>query len=207
MKKHILLSIKSEHLINILNGEKTLELRKTIPSDYKGWVYLYCTKAEPLLGYEYVTTDDDGYGGGSGFCYSLQVDIDDFDILEHLLNGKVVARFWFDEYDFIGYGDTGYYEPAPTFEDDNETHLVECGDDYFITNDQVNKTYLSIEEIKNYGKGKSLYAWKIKDLEIFNQPMNLRDFAVWNYKKFNVDGTHYFSLTKAPQSWQYVFIK
>ena len=42
--KSILLSIKPEWLAKILNGEKTIEVRKLFPKDYVGWVYLYCSK-------------------------------------------------------------------------------------------------------------------------------------------------------------------
>ena len=42
--KAILLSIRPEHALNILNGDKTLELRKRVPKDFKGWVYVYVTK-------------------------------------------------------------------------------------------------------------------------------------------------------------------
>lgn len=42
--KSILLSIRSEWVCKILNGEKTIEVRKKFPKDYVGWVYIYCTK-------------------------------------------------------------------------------------------------------------------------------------------------------------------
>ena len=47
--KAILMSIRPQHLVNILNGDKTIELRKRFPKDYRGWIYLYCTKAKPYL--------------------------------------------------------------------------------------------------------------------------------------------------------------
>ena len=44
MTKSLMLSIRPEHLVNILNGNKTLEIRKTVkPKDFIGWVYIYCT--------------------------------------------------------------------------------------------------------------------------------------------------------------------
>ena len=42
--KAILLSIKPEWIAKILNGKKTVEVRKKFPKDYVGWVYLYCSK-------------------------------------------------------------------------------------------------------------------------------------------------------------------
>ena len=44
MSKQILLSIRPEWVAKILNGEKTIEVRKRFPKDYVGWVYIYCTK-------------------------------------------------------------------------------------------------------------------------------------------------------------------
>jgi predicted transcriptional regulator len=41
--KAILMSIQSKWLAKILDGEKTIELRKRFPKDYRGWVYAYCT--------------------------------------------------------------------------------------------------------------------------------------------------------------------
>lgn len=42
--KSILLSIRPEWVKKILNGEKTIEVRKQFPKEYVGWVYIYCTK-------------------------------------------------------------------------------------------------------------------------------------------------------------------
>ena len=107
----ILLSVRPEHVLNILNDTKTLELRKTIPHDFKGWVYVYVTKGKPYLGLDFVNADDDN----SGFCYSTFDSIDDFARLEYLLNGKVVVRFWFDEYIAYKYyaDDNTYFAKRP----------------------------------------------------------------------------------------------
>lgn len=66
--KAILMSIRPKWVAKILNGEKTIEIRKRFPKDFKGWVYIYCT-----------------YNGnwvvGRG----------------NLINGSVIARFWCDK--------------------------------------------------------------------------------------------------------------
>ena len=84
MNKSLMLSIQPKHLVNILNGNKTLELRRNVPKDFKGWVYLYCTKGKP-----YIRELGDNY-----FTECSKVDV-------YKLNGKVVARFWFDETYYI----------------------------------------------------------------------------------------------------------
>ena len=62
-----MMSIRPKHVQNILNGIKTLEIRKKFPKDYVGWVYIYCTKDK-----KYANLINRG-----GF-----------------LTGMVVARFW-----------------------------------------------------------------------------------------------------------------
>lgn len=61
MSKAILLSIRPEWVAKILNGEKTIEVRKQFPKDYRGWVYIYCTSAFPPLARfkdgKYITID------------------------------------------------------------------------------------------------------------------------------------------------------
>ena len=72
--KAILMSIRPQHVANILNGIKTLEIRKKFPKDYVGWVYIYCTKDK-----KYANLINRG-----GF-----------------LTGMVVARFWCDKVETI----------------------------------------------------------------------------------------------------------
>ena len=52
----------------------------------------------------------------------------------------------------------------------------------------VEGALLSVEQIKEYAKGKDFYFWAIDDLQIFDQPKPLSEFG----------------LKRAPQSWQYV---
>lgn len=74
MSKAILISIKPKWVAKILNGEKTIEIRKRFPKDYVGWVYIYCTKDK-----KYANLINRG-----GF-----------------LTGMVVARFWCDKVEEI----------------------------------------------------------------------------------------------------------
>ena len=79
--RSVLISIKPEWVAKILNGEKTIEIRKKFPKDYVGWIYLYITKGKPTL----------YFNNKKSFV----------DIGEQLptINGKVVARFWCDKVD------------------------------------------------------------------------------------------------------------
>lgn len=72
--KSILISIKPEWVAKILNREKIVEIRKTIPKcDLPINVYIYCTKGKPRI----VDLRDDAFYLG---CSPR-------------LNGKVVAKF------------------------------------------------------------------------------------------------------------------
>ena len=72
------MSIKPKWVTKILNGEKTIEIRKKFPKDYVGWVYIYCTKGKPNIAKSNETKTG---------------------LLD--LNGKVVARFWCDKVEEI----------------------------------------------------------------------------------------------------------
>ena len=78
--KALLLSIKPEHALNILQGNKTLELRKSVPKGFKGWVYVYVTKA--IRDYK------------QSYYYQPKGKEEIF-----RLHGIIPCRFWFDEYE------------------------------------------------------------------------------------------------------------
>lgn len=72
MSKAILLSIQPQWVEKILNGEKTIEVRRKFPKDFVGWVYIYCTKGRLF----HINNEQ------------LRQKIN------YTMNGKVVARFW-----------------------------------------------------------------------------------------------------------------
>lgn len=176
MNKALILSIKPEHAIKILNGEKTLELRKSVPKGFVGWVYCYVTKGKPNI-------------------YKS--------ILWPLLNGTIPFRFWFDEYKLYNYLDFTI--------------------DYLLTERVLNSMCLTEKQVNDYGKGKDLYAWHIKQLDIFDKPMQLSEFYkidsqyIQDYERLVLDHNNKIiksesklkrlSLTKAPQSYMYAWVK
>lgn len=88
--KAIMLSVQPEWVEKILNGEKTIEIRKTKPScGLPVKVYIYCTKNKPL----YKTSESNEYLE----YYSLEHwHKDDVNV-----NGKVVAEFTLKEVEEI----------------------------------------------------------------------------------------------------------
>lgn len=78
--KSILISIKPQWVEKILNGEKTIEIRKTMPKcELPCKVYIYCTKKEVLM----------------------NVFLDNKDKEVEYLSGKVVAEFTLNKVEII----------------------------------------------------------------------------------------------------------
>ena len=181
MIKSIVLSIKSPHALNIMDGYKTLELRKRVPKGFKGWVYPYITLAKPYL---YQSRYNLNY-----FLKQYKMETIEPELRPELLNGTIPFRFWFDEYDLISY--------TQDFEEEvNGINMIE-EKAYYITCGELKQSCLTYDELLKYGKGKDLYAWHIKKLEIFDKPMQVGDFI----------GTNNTTLTKAPATYQYVYLK
>ena len=89
--------------------------------------------------------------------------------------------------------------------------------------DDIQKTYLSYQEVCKYGKGKPLYFYYISNLKIYDQPKELSEFyrkcesmhcdycKHLKYQRVNADEfdydceyNGYLPLIRAPQSWCYV---
>ena len=194
--KAILMSIRPQHLVNILNGKKTIEIRKRFPSDYRGWVYCYCTLGKPYL-YEcalYSLAKE----GERAFVHN-----DKDETAVNFLSGKVVCRFWVD----------------------NVEEIYKSGDTCHFTNKLSGQSLtqfskLSDEELESYlGYGGNKIevcgkAIRISKLEIFDEPKELDKF--YYYKKrlidCGMDCPPYFDevktqVHKAPQSWQYAYVE
>ena len=88
MSKSILLSIRPEWVAKILNGQKTIEVRKRFPKEYVGWVYIYCTKdSKNILCHYY-----------DGHWFTTK---DKNNNWKMYMNGKVIGRFWCDNVEEI----------------------------------------------------------------------------------------------------------
>lgn len=164
MIKALMVPIRPEHALHILNGKKTLDLRTWIPKDYVGWVYVYVTKGKPYL----VDFREESMMEQKYELFHNKKNV--LGILKNkVVNGLVVFRFWFDEYFTYHH----YNHGVGLYNDVAE---------YNVMYDDLEKLCLDYREIENYGKGKELYAWHIKKLEIFDEPKKLSDF----YKR--IDG-------------------
>lgn len=152
-EKAILLSIKPKWVAKILNGEKTIEIRKKFPKDYRGWIYIYCTKDKEKL-------YDDCPNMCSRYKSSKRYILNDF------LNGKVVARFWCDKVECIWKTTTSVWLCENEISD--KLYKGSCLSDIELDR------YFKPEKLGvNYRYGHAIH---ISDLEIFDEPKELSEF-------------------------------
>lgn len=198
MGKSILMSIQPKWVAKILNGEKTIEVRKKFPKDYVGWVYIYCTKdqgryGETQLLYNFKTEE-----------YFIGKDLDNHnpnDICYLNQNGKVVARFWCDKVEEIKVYN-GF--EVNIYQTEKICPMILC-----------KKSCLTQADFERYLGNKDGYAIHITRLEIFDKPRQLDYYGHKNCKtcianngcslvKKIVDRCGGLPLERAPQSWCYV---
>lgn len=181
--KAILMSINPKWVAKILNGKKTIEIRKKFSKDYVGWVYIYCTRDKKRHLYKWKRKNYIGFVYG-GKDYT------------HVLDGKVVARFWCDKVEEIkaDLRESVYFG----------THLL--GEPVLLK-----ESCLSYNELNNYLKSKNGYAIHITKLEIFDKPKELKEFFVYSHSVAGVgldgkDKTFEIlkPLTNAPQSYCFI---
>jgi predicted transcriptional regulator len=159
--KSILISIRPEWCVKILNREKTVELRKTAPKcELPCEVFIYCTYGNFRLGElsatisfyrKFFTVPAADYFGG--------------------INGKVIAKFTLGRIYLMDATDELWIA-----EDELMMHKMS------ITKEQF-KNYV--------GNKSTIYGWKISDLEIFDRLRDLSEFGVkrppqsWQYINAN----------------------
>lgn len=209
--KSILLSIKPKWVEKILNGEKTIEIRKTMPKcDLPIDVYIYCTKEKPLLLYRDIEKEVKLYGSNtSKKCYIASVGRRKTRLPnQYDLSGKVVVKFTLRKVEEITatedrYGEETWYE----------TYSLAC-------DELLEKSCLDFNELDEYMYGKygnaQGYAYHIEDLVIFDKPRELSEFKhicpnimcdKCNYADLSTDKCLPIcsnQLKKAPQNFCYV---
>lgn len=194
--KAILISIRPEWVAKILNGEKTIEIRKTDPKcNLPIDVYIYCTKG----GEENLIHNRNGW-----LMSEFATTYVNGERVTHNYKGKVVAKFTLDvvyEYDI---------KEKSTWVDSDFAEVMK------------KLSAMSLYEINKYA-GNHFYAWHISDLVIFDEPMELselkfrkeyhscekcphaedeNDIVVCENRCIEL-----LTVKRAPQSWQYVEVQ
>jgi len=190
----ILISIKPKWAAKILNGDKTAEIRRTAPKNWKDYLSGKTkVKPEPMTGYIYCTKTIKPLSN---------YDWGDFTFEDLPKLGKVVACFTLNEIEEICF--------APFGDELSEEEERLCSE-----------SCLSVGELVGYLRdGMFGYAYHISDLQIFDEPMELAEFSP--YRKYGIgdyfegNETEYLTLdeidkalfpkplAKAPYSWCYV---
>lgn len=184
--KSLLIAIKPKWCAKIMNGDKTIEVRKNkaLASaiqkiiDENGYadIYVYCSKGKERL----VNLIDDSFYCGASTR----------------LNGKVVFKFRCYKVEEIKYH-FGYYDMGEWTESyilENSCLSAEELDNYL----QASKEYDETKVSRVYG-----YAIHISNLEIFDKPKWLIDFKTKIYPN-KKDSLITKSITKAPQNMVYI---
>jgi len=199
MSKAILLSIRPEHAYNIMNGIKKYEVRKNSLKS-GDIVYGYITKAKPYIikifgRYSLVSREHSKRELLKSFN-----DWEDFE--NNVFNGQVLFRFEVGEIKKLKWG-RWVNQSDFNYRGYNNEH-----------DEIIRKSCLTHKQILEYGDRKPLYFHEIKNLEIFSQPKTLSDFYSKDLSNhFFIDYDHErrayekATLKRAPQSWQYVWVK
>lgn len=195
--KAILISVQPQWVAKILNGEKTLEIRKSMPKcGLPIEVYIYCCKSGALLFKEQSTktywAEDENKSYRPNYA----------------LNGKVIGKFTLNKVEEI---EKSKYNLCYTSKSLTEMNLLK-------------HSCLTFRELHDYLQGKNGYAWHIDNLEIFDKPKELSEFyGAFSYDggkpfintytnslvhKVEINGEIGYEsvshLTRAPQSWCYI---
>nr|DAH39634.1 MAG TPA: hypothetical protein [Caudoviricetes sp.] len=186
MSKAVLISIRPQWCEKIVNGEKTIEVRKTRPklqTPFK--CYIYCTMDHPYISVSCAELDKLNYRTNTvGRC-----------------NGKVIGEFVCD-----------CVTPLYNVCMDDWKRLA--GGLHNIEKELVNQACLTEAKLHTYAGGKNCFAWHISDLRIYDTPRDLGEFKTlcrvdadccacpyYNYTKMGCDGR---VIGRPPQSWCYV---
>lgn len=214
--KSLIISIQPQWIEKILNGEKTTEIRKTMPKcELPCKVYIYCTKPKKWFRYsshsytsnEFLWKAKDKVKMCDGFEFYNESDC-------ITLNGKVVAEFTLNKIT------------------KHEKNFLDCEEMlcYNFKTCDVKKSGFETDIfglvdfdnfVEDYGKGKTLFAWHIDNLKIYDRPKELSEFRKENkchytdydkgccfecctfYDLGDCDG-RCSKREKPPQSWCYV---
>ena len=177
MSKAVLISIRPKWCEKIINGEKTVEIRKTRPqlkTPFK--CYVYCTL--PRYPHEdFITTDypkPQFYGGG-----------------------KVIGKFTCDRIDRLArIGFDGCGLPS-------RYCICNSGMYEWPVDGVCEDACLPQDELEKYLCGNEGYGWHISDLKIYDAPRELSEFVALRMCMVK-NGLEVRPIDRPPQNWCYV---
>ena len=209
--KKIMLSVQPKWVAKILNGEKTIEIRKSCPlpikylKDYEApnepiEVYIYCTSHKSHTQSLAIVYSDDTHTKTEYEC-DYYIPSDD----KFILNGKVVAKF-------------KLYVAKHIIADLREWTQEDAN--------ILTRACITLKELTDYTNNRlNFWAWRIDELEIFDEVKELKDFyhlekptqedcscCEWcdlcgnpNITQKECNNKQVKPLKRPPQSWCYLF--
>lgn len=200
--KSILMSIRPKWVEKIINGEKTIEVRKTAPKETPFKVYIYATKPKKYYKCGAVITSDELLWLANGKVemgdgFKFWADGDEY----QCLNGRVIGEFICDK----------IYELFPFAMGTG----IELLDELVSPEMFCKESCLTEQEICDYIGDKDGYGWHISDLKIYNKPKELSEFFKPCSQSKNLDCDWLRShnvcgcsvkqpITRPPQSYMFV---
>ena len=180
--REVMISIQPKWVEKICRGEKTVEVRKTIPkceTPFK--VYIYCTKGR-----------GDCLWRWNGIWYDTQ----DPNHRPNRLDGKVIGEFICDRID------KGVLRKSEFFDSVNIGYDKTC-----VSLDEF-ENYLGAKGVLGEFE---FYGWHITDLVVYDEPRELSEFRSYNVRTYIDEKsglpmpTH--EIARPFQSWGYVEAK
>ena len=154
--KAVLLSIRPEWCKKILDGEKTVEVRRTCPvhgTPFKA--YIYCTLAGSDSLFMDVLNRDVAAWNRGGWPEK---------------RGRVIGEFTCKKITGLTHvGETGSWEPASLY-------VMAPGSYYEPADELLEAACMSKETAEKYLKGRDGCGWHISDLKIYDKPLSLSNF-------------------------------
>ena len=195
MSKAVLISIRPRWCEKIVNGNKTIEVRKTRPKLERPFkCYIYCTKDKHLAFMQ------NRFGTKLIACIDTETAIP---VGGAVGNGKIIGEFtcdWIYELETKAHGGSYYVK----------------NEDQPTTNFIARQACLDLKDMHDYLHAQKGYGWHISDLRIYDAPRELSEFRracpnSWYcescamYRENNgTCGNESLQLKHAPQSWCYV---
>lgn len=167
--KCVLLSIRPKWCEKIVNGEKTIEVRKSRPkieTPFK--CYIYCTKPnkkwQTICGCMVINTDELYRLPNGKIKHDWSGELMRYDgeyTKNNFLNGKVIGEFICDKvYSIKNQGNT----------------FVVANEEHGVTNEIARQSCLDYDDMVGYLGNKDGYGWHITDLKVYGNPKELIEF-------------------------------
>lgn len=185
--KNIITSVSPYLCGKIASGDCKILVKKSAPKGVPFKAYIYCTSSNV---HDCILIDKSGlvltYATNhktaivdSGYCG----------------NSKVIGEFVCDKVD-----EYNFHDGLTEFNSMGLPSRIYGS--YLIFADDYKAMCLSYDEVKNYGKGKTLYGCHISDLKLYDKPKELSEFKTPPCEKPDCGGCKYRVVINTPETYE-----